>query len=506
MKVLCTGLFPYWQCHLLAECNFIEQHLSAGDQVAMLACERSLGACDANPRMSRMVCMACIGLRQSALSMLSQPPEIFPLVEAQARRRAESLRLPHFGTLEELENFFFENLPAGKDVISSLATSTGLPKPKVAVCPALVHKLLRDYLSVAFSARSLLARESFGRVYIFNGRFAVARAWMRVCEEAGVDYVTQERMGMPDRVLLIVNGSPHHNSQFARLIREFWEANKNDEAVRREAVDFYEERPAGKLTGWISYVRGQTPGNVEKLLAGASCCVAVFPSSEAEFAGVEEYFKGAAFADQQRAYLDIARELAHRAPDMRLILRIHPNSRHEAHAWWKEPQFQDAPNLVVVNPEDPVSSYELMWACEKTMVFMSSMGAEATYWGKPSIVLSNAMYRGAGVCHEPNSVQDVVAMLADPSLPALPRENALAFGAFMRLGARKLPLSESLDHCKLTFRGKQPAIHPRVLKYRHLIEALPHPLRPAVEMAEWHWLHLALGGQFGVPAREIKQT
>lgn len=502
MKILCTGLFPYWQCHLVAECNFLEEHLLAGDQVALLSCDRSLGACDANPRMSRAVCMACIGLRQSALGLLSSPPEIFPLVEPGARRRAQELQLPRFGALHELESFSCQNLPAGKDIVSSLAAATGQPRPDVRGCTGLVHKLLRDYLAVALTARELLAREKFGRVYIFNGRFAVARAWMRVCAEAGVEYVTQERMGMPDRVLLVVNGSPHHNPQFARMIQKFWAAHRDDEAVVREAVDFYEERPAGKLTGWMSYVRGQVAGNVERLLAGAARNVAVFPSSEAEFAGVDEYFEGAAFADQQQAYLAIARELASRAPDMRLILRVHPNSKHEVHAWWEEPEFQGLPNLVVVGPEDPVSSYELLWACEKTMVFMSSMGAEATYWGKPSIVLSNAMYRGAGVCHEPRTIEEAVEMLADPHLPALPRENALAFGAFMRRGARKLPFSEALDHCKLTFRGRQPAIHSQVLKTLHRVEAVPRPVRPLFELVEWLRLHAKLGGQFGAPAHE----
>ncbi|MCX7869504.1 MAG: hypothetical protein N2322_06075, partial [Terrimicrobiaceae bacterium] len=314
MKVLCTGLFPFWQCHLVAECNFLEEHLAAGDEISVLACDRCLTACDANPGMSRAVCMACIGLRQSALSLLRSSPRVYSLASPEARRRAQAVELPRLGGLAELESYEWEGLPAGKDVVSSLAAATGLPRPKPAECPRLLQSLLRDYIAVLLTARELLERMKFDRVYVFNGRFAAARAWMRACEAAGVEYITQERMGMPDRVLTVRNGSPHENPQFARMIREFWEARGQEPSVRREAADFFEERPAGRLTGWMPYVGGQVSGRAAALLAGARRWVAVFPSSEAEFAGVPEYFRGAAFADQRQAYLDIARALAVRAP------------------------------------------------------------------------------------------------------------------------------------------------------------------------------------------------
>jgi len=151
--------------------------------------------------------------------------------------------------------------------------------------------------------------------------------------------------------------------------------------------------------------------------------------------------------------------------EMHFYLRIHPNSIHENDKWWKSHDLKKLKNLTIIEPDSPISSYSLLMACEKTIVFMSTMGIEATYWGKPSIAVSNTMYKGINAVYEPTDLTQLKGYILDPSMPPKPKERALAYGAYMRCGSARLPYSELIDHCTLTFKGVRPNASEAILNH-----------------------------------------
>lgn len=58
------------------------------------------------------------------------------------------------------------------------------------------------------------------------------------------------------------------------------------------------------------------------------------------------------------------------------------------------------------------------------------MGAEAAFLGRPSILLSEADYRGLGCVYEPRSRDEARKLLALPGLHPKPPEHALPFGCY----------------------------------------------------------------------------
>ena len=493
MKVLFTGLLPIWQCHFIAECNFIEEHLAAGDEVAVLTCDASLKACDANPGHSLPHCLVCMGMRQSAVELLSSPIRSLPLISPGAAARLRSFPQPEFRALAELKRFAWEGLDVGQDVYASLITATG----SAFFCPlkhaGLVRKTIRDFVAVYLTAMEYLEKDGYDLIYVFNGRFASAKAWIRACEKTRTDYMTHERLGMPDRALRIKNGSPHGTLLWPPLIREFWDKNRDNPEVLKEAHDFFEERPQGRLTGWFSFVNTQDRKSLPETWDAGKRNMVIFSSSVSEFAGLPDYFEGAAFHDQRQAYLDLASSLQKNHGDIRLFLRVHPNSRLDTFRWWEDPEFSSLENLTVIPPESAISSYELLQQCEKVIVFITTMGIEATFWGKPSIVLSNAMYSGIGAAYEPRSLEEACEMLA-ADLPPKPREAALAYGGFMRCGSAKLPLSDSLDHCKLTFKGHRPNANAEILRslwnWENIVSKARVPSSAKALWQKWEWFRL----------------
>ena len=138
--------------------------------------------------------------------------------------------------------------------------------------------------------------------------------------------------------------------------------------------------------------------------------------------------------------------------------------------------------------------------CEKTITFFSTIGIEGTYWGKPSIILSNAMYKGIDAAYEPQNINEVVDYILNPDLPPKSKDAALAYGAYIRCGAEKIKYSEAIDHCKLTFKGIRPNAHEKVLKslwrYENHIKKWPLPriFKKSFEMMEWFRLRWITNG------------
>ena len=113
--------------------------------------------------------------------------------------------------------------------------------------------------------------------------------------------------------------------------------------------------------------------------------------------------------------------------DLELVLRIHP-AEVRIRGWeTRQPakQMLDRigalpPNISVIAPDDPTSSYSLMESCDAALVYTSTTGLELALLGKPVMVAGDTHYRGKGFTIDPEdpdayaaAVEDVIA---DPSL------------------------------------------------------------------------------------------
>ena len=496
MKVLFTGLFPIWQCHFIGECNFMEEHQRAGDSVDVLICDSNLKSCDANPGMALPNCLACIETRNSGLDLIDTPPRKLPLISVKGKKAIEGMNIPVFTNNEDLISYAPFGVSTGSDVISSIITALGNPNFYAKNHPELIKRTIEDYMAAYFTALDYINREGYSLVYIFNGRFSTAKAWIRACEKMKIEYCTLERLGMPDRVLKIKGGTVHETKAYASWVKTFWDINHNNADIIKEAVDFFEERPKGVLTGWHSFITDQDQSALPVGWDPEKRNIAIFSSTETEFSGLPESFLGATYSDQKKCYCSIVKAIKEMDENIHFYLRIHPNSKNENEYWWESDELRELTNLTIILPESDVSSYLLMNSCEKTLAFMSTVGIEATYWGNPSILLSNATYKGIGAVYEPTTETDTISLILDESLPPKPRDATLAYGAFIRRGFPKLPHSEALDHCTLTFKGVRPNASQLAIKalwrWENVIKPsrIPNFLKQAWQVIEWHRIRL----------------
>ncbi|MEI8309169.1 MAG: hypothetical protein WCH98_00275 [Verrucomicrobiota bacterium] len=501
MRILCTALFPMWHYHFVSELNLIESHLDEGDDVTLLTCDGCQRACEPNPPHLLAHCLRCIGIRQHGQSLLSREVRTKPLIRADFIPLTLPPEFRNIGTVEDLKKCKVDEFDIGWAVFSSLVDRAGTEFPSLVENRLLVESLLLDSLRIYRTACAYLAEDKYDRVYIFNGRYAAARPWLRACASRGVTYVTHEKSSSLNRIFLYKNGIPHTTLGWPERMRAFWELNGNDGEVLKQAEDFFEERPKGFLTGWYSFTdkqRGdQMPADWDPKRKNA----VIFSSTSNEFAGIKDLIVASLFESQLEAYSFIVKEASKRDPNLRFYLRIHPNSTEDKFRWWTEFDNETLALLTIIPPESGISSYTLLFNSDVVITPFSSIGIEATYWGKPSIVVDRPYYCGIDAVYEPQTGDEIVDLLAKDISPK-PKINALKYSAFLRCSGFLLRHSNPLNYYTIDFKGSVLEARQEVHEWLARCEKRPKAgpigkwLRDRNDAREFRKLWNQCGGKF----------
>jgi predicted glycosyltransferase len=75
-------------------------------------------------------------------------------------------------------------------------------------------------------------------------------------------------------------------------------------------------------------------------------------------------------------------------PDIYLVVRVHPNNNRKNNIddklWF---QFNNCKKISVISSQDPIDTYALMRRADIVVTYSSTIALEASYFGKPSVVL-----------------------------------------------------------------------------------------------------------------------
>jgi len=159
------------------------------------------------------------------------------------------------------------------------------------------------------------------------------------------------------------------------------------------------------------------------------------------------------------AWLDLVREIAEKHPRILFVIRAHPDemrkgksSQESVVSWAVDQGIENMPNVMVIGPEETLSSYELIQRSKFTMVYNSSIGLEASLLGAPVLCAGKARYTQYPTVFYPDSLTEYMDLLTsfltmdEIHLPAHLSENGRRF-LFYQLYRASLPFGEFLlDH------------------------------------------------------------
>ena len=340
----------------------------------------------------------------------------------------------------ELKNVPYGGVMAGCAVLSSYITATRNSRPDCenGATREYFQHCLNAVADLADWARDFIAREGITDIHLFNGRLMDNRALYDLAISRGLSFHSNEVVGgwrtRENFRRMVYEGGLPHNLQVNRAMAEkLWSHPKvgMDEKVSI-GLDFYERRRHNQIAGDRVYTSGQTAGLLPEGFDRTKRNIVIFNSSEDEFVALGKDFDDyQMFPNQTAGIVYLLEHLP--SEEFHVYVRVHPNLTRIKYDYVRE--LYELPkkfgNLTVIAPDSQVSTYALMDAAEKVVVFGSTAGAEATYSGKPVILVGPSFYRFLDVAHTPETPQAFVECVQTVGLCAKPVETALKYAYFI---------------------------------------------------------------------------
>jgi hypothetical protein len=411
--------------HYETELEIIYDHQEKGDHVVQLICESDLPACDINPFSHPEACERCISKRKNGYKSLLKTPltkRFFHLTEKDKIRIKETPKT--FANVTDLKKLKVDDYEIGHSVASSIISYFRDPNPTLD--PKWVERYIIGCLGVYFSMINYLKINPTDIVYAFNGRLSHTKAVLQACKSLNVKCVLHERGNSMAFYSLFENTSIHDLKNTQRLIIESWE---NADPIERAetATQWYKTRISGKMENWYSFLENQTfelPVNWD----GTKKNILICNSSEDEFASLNDEWKNHLYTSQTDGILKIINDTKG-IDNMHIYLRIHPHLARVNNADLNELLSIKSSHLTIIPAESTISSYNLVKHASQIITFGSTIGMEATFMEKPSILAGKSFCNNLDGTYEPQTHLELIELLKQDLEPK-PKEIALLFAYF----------------------------------------------------------------------------
>jgi hypothetical protein len=258
----------------------------------------------------------------------------------------------------------------------------------------------------------LLTIERPSAVYIYNGRFLQERAVWEACIALSIPVVFFEKFNpnWVDRYFLFEKPthSPNYRSQ---VMSDFGDAlsQTNSEELLGIGTEWFHNRYFGKTQ---KFTKNQT---FESNLQLVKPYYVFFHSSEGELITTD--LTSGIWGNQISA-LNALVESVKLVGGFDLVIRMHPNllykSKREIKVWNDLGTNIAKENSWVryISPESPISSYALIEQSEGVITVGSTIGVEASFMSKKSILLGRAFHEDMGITQNPGDRASLEALIA----------------------------------------------------------------------------------------------
>lgn len=244
----------------------------------------------------------------------------------------------------------------------------------------LIKKIIYSYLEVYSATKIEIQEKNIEKVHVFNGRFLHERAVRDCAKNLQKEVLIFETTR--DRYFQRLEGF-HSRTDNQKYMLEHWAKSLDSESNKFEVGSLYFEELRSK----------NNPFKVESTekFNQRNNFFVYFSSSDDEAVG---------FWDEWREPLGNQLEVVRRLQDIfdlqnefDLIIRLHPNLSNKGTSVksnWST--ISSTKRSMVIGPTAKISSYELLDNCVGVISYGSTLGLEAAFNLKPSIVLADSGY------------------------------------------------------------------------------------------------------------------
>ena len=312
--------------------------------------------------------------------------------------------------------------------------------------PCLTHNLKalqqysQIYLGLNKFSNDYLSKNTFEKVYVFNGRPLCERAFndAAISRRQKVYYFETYNENWTDRYFIFKKPT-HSVSYRSKVMERFSESEevKNTKKYNNISRAWFDQRIAGVTQSYTKYQMSSSKFSRKKPY------YVFFHSSqdELDMVGLTDKYWG-----NQIEILKILVRIFKAQSKFDFVLRIHPHlkykSRKDHQVWSKigENLQTKYPWFTYFGPMNSVSSYELVQHAHGVLTSGSTIGVEAAYLKKSSILIGDAFHKSMGITINPKSIRELDDLIkystqitdSDKSF-----KSALKYGYFQSQGGLK---------------------------------------------------------------------
>jgi hypothetical protein len=424
-KLLLYAPFALASLHFEIALEIAEKYLTKGYSVTLLVCSGELSACALNPYHYQYKCRLCRSRKSSGIKWIG-PDRItvkdFYSLTSKQQKYIEEIEDISISSLEVLEKITIDGSDIGMSALRSVIFSLNEPCPDIHKHRDLITRYLVAATTVHFSIKNHLVEQKPDEFILFNGSFAAMRPALRIARNLNIETYVHELADAPGRYSLTKNAYPHHLDVLKQEIKKFYDSSSLTESAKHEiARKWYSHRFNRNVPSWwFDFTRNQQAGLLPNIFSQEHSSkyvkVGIFNSSEGEFTTIAEY-TNPFYKDQNQGIYQILKDLKSQNC-LKFFLRVHPNLSKSDNSQTRfleilDREFGDqkSGNLEVIPASSSISTYDLIDACDLVLTFGSTVGIEAVYRGKPSILMGKALYEDLGCVITPNSHEDLIEIL-----------------------------------------------------------------------------------------------
>jgi len=428
MKILFYSHMGLAPLHLGMELELIENLKKEGHDIYIIRCENQLNSCFFNPCHNLIGCAICKTRAKKFHQYLGiDPKHIFLLKDM---LQGKKIRMPTFNSLETLLGWYYEGINIGRGVASSvisLERDYNIDNNKRQ--KELIEHQALTAINALLNFKLFLQEIKPDYVYLFNGRFAEQFPLIELCQLHKIPFSTYECGATYQKYQIYEQALPHSIMENHRIMMRLWEENTKSNKIEI-AQNWFNTKRNGTNKHRFNFLKNQKKGNLPADFNQSKRNIVIFNSSEDEMKVIEEW-KTELYTHQNEAIRTIVAYFQKKQPDFHFYIRMHPNLAKVDNLQTKELYALEFNNITLIKPTEVVDSFALVENCEKIITFGSTIGIEATFWNKTSILLGRAFYEKLDATYVPTSYEELFSLLTTVDLPPKSKESTYPYGHFI---------------------------------------------------------------------------
>jgi len=349
-----------------------------------------------------------------------------------------------------LRVYSFRGAQLGMGALSSLISLTGYSAYAAELDLSRVRRCLLS-AAIVYKRTQIALSIKPDVLITFNGRFATCKPIIEAATAAGIPVLRHER-GSTFTRYAVFNDSIHDHENIRSRIVDSW-SSANPVARTDLAHEYFLRRRNREGINWYSFTDAQQPGLIPPK-SPLKRRLVYFSSSDDEYEAITEAFNPGPWPNQLQAVFALIR-IAANFDDIEVVVRLHPHlvkkSASERQRWLVLKAF----NLCLVTPGDKIDSYALMDSADIVVTYGSTIGMEAAYAGKPSILIGPGSYAGSEAIYQPCSEDELEALLALRPIPPKDQKHCLPYGFYYSTFGELFEHYRPVSLSEGTFLGKR---------------------------------------------------